>query len=195
MTGPRPLGLGEATVSPGSHLLGFFSDPEHLDMPALRYLEAGLVGGERCLWLCSDPDRARHTARRFGPAARRFVDSEAFTLASFRDLYFPGGAPLDAAQVSERWGKLAGAAEGGGFTALRIFAEVDVDSPAELAQMLEYEATAGEHLHVLPVIAACLYPRAAMSADALRRLRQGHDVLVRVEHGPIMLFETHAAHD
>lgn len=189
MTQGRPLGWGEALVRPGSHLLGFFNEPAHLDLPALRYLEAGLVSGEQCLWVCSDPDRVRRVVRRFGHAAERFLDSEALSVASFRELYFPGNGALDQG-VAHRWAALAEGAVGAGFAGLRVFAEVEVRGSNEVSQMLAYEAVAGHHLHGLPVIAACLYPRRAMSAEALRRLRWGHDAMVPVEVAPIALFET-----
>lgn len=193
MTPARPLGWGEVVVRPGSHLLGFFNDPSDLDLPGLRFLEAGLVSGEQCLWICSDPERIRRVVERFGHTAGRFLGSSAFALASFRELYFPETGSLDRAAVTRRWAALAGEAGAqAGFNGLRVFAEVDVRAQDEVARMLDYEADVGHHLHALPLIAACLYPRPAMSAEALRRLRGGHDAMVAIEAAPITLFETHA---
>lgn len=187
MTAPRPLGLGRTLVPWGTHLLGFFDSREALDLVALRVLEAGLAAGERALWVHAGEDRVRRCVERFGPLASAAAASGALTLAPFREMYVPGGAGPDAAALARRWRAVVAEATRGGFAGLHVFAEVDVRTPAELAQFLDCETEVGETLAGLPIVAACVYPRARMSAEALRRLRRSHDAMVPIPESPIAL--------
>jgi len=187
----RPLGFDGSIVPWGTHLLGFFDLQDALDQAALRFMEAGLVTGDRCLWIYGGDgslERIRRVIWRFSPLASQLVGTEAFAVVPFRDWYFPSGGTLDGGAVLERWSEQSDVAADGGFSGLRVFAEVDVRTDRELDQMVDYETHVGESLHGLHLITVCLYPLRKVSADAFKRLRGAHDVMVSTPETAVTLF-------
>ena len=50
----RRQGFGE--VSPGDHLIFIYEDPAELTAFAVPFINGGLAGGERCLYVVDDPE-------------------------------------------------------------------------------------------------------------------------------------------
>jgi hypothetical protein len=156
----------------------------------LQFLEAGLAGGERCLWIHrgdSSLDRIRRLIIHFSPLASRFAGTDAFAVVPFQDWYFPSGSKLDARSLLDRWSLQAHMTTPAGFSGLRVFAEMDVTNGRDLNEILDYEEQVSEELHKLDVIVACLCPSRGMPADALKRLRGSHDFAVSTPGAPVTL--------
>jgi hypothetical protein len=137
----RPLGVGHTLMAWGTHLLAVYTSDFARDMTGIRYLEAGLIAGEFCVWITasdSPADRVRRAACRIDSPIAPFVDTPMLTAASFREWYFTNGHP-DAHRVAERWAAVVDTARRKGFVGSRVFAEVGWTTERDRDDLIAYE--------------------------------------------------------
>lgn len=183
----RPLGRGHRLIPWGAHLLVLHTSDFTLDMTVTRYLEAGLIAGEACLWITasdSPADRIRRAAYRTGSPIAAFVDTPVLTTVSFREWYLPDGH-LDAHRVADRWAAVVDIARRKGFVGSRAFAEVGWTTERDRDDFIAYECAGGCSFKSLPILVMCAYADGSVRGEPLGRLRQAHDDILSEPDSPI----------
>jgi hypothetical protein len=157
------------------------------DLTVIRYLQAGLVADEACLWITAS-DNAREDVRRragkVGSPLAPFVDTPRLAVAPFREWYFPNGH-FDAGRVTDRLAAQVDAARREGSLGLRVFCETTWTTERELDDLAAYECSVGSTVMDLPMILTCAYSGERVSRDALARLLHGHTGSLTVSESPI----------
>jgi hypothetical protein len=186
----RPLGIGHTLTPWGAHFLAVYTSDFALDMTVIRYLEAGLIAGEACLWITASDSPARRVRRatcRTGSPIAPFVDTPMLTAVSFREWYFPNGH-LEADRVANRWAAVVDTARRKGFVGSRVFAEIDWATERERDDFIAYEYAAGCTFTSQPILVTCAYADESVRGEPLERLRPAHDNVLSESGSPITFY-------
>lgn len=166
----------------GTHLSLFYETRHDLIDVIVPYFAAGLVAGERCLWLSTDPEIEYvvrdHLLRRVPDfAAREAAGQVAFTPAG---VWYRQGGRFDVDEALGRWDELDRQTREQGYTGLRVSGDIGWVGESERARVKTYEARLLEFLHGRPMAILCTYPLAhSLAADMLDLALAHHCVFAR----------------
>ena len=166
----------------GDHVFVVYEDAAELYAFVVPYFKDGLAKGERCIFLCAEPNPA---------AAVRALSSHGLRIGSkdqrggvvvIPALEFFGPAPLDAARAIRAILQAHAEAIAAGFTGLRAAGDWGWTRPGDSDEFRELESLLERAVGPGRPRVACLYRRDRADADALERLIRLNRHVVANDH-------------
>jgi len=173
------LGFFDRSVSAGSHICVFYSDPATRDEVVMPFLAQGLRTGEKCICVLASLDPQEVLARLGHHVDLDLsVERGQLVLATPADAYLPSGkfAPDD---MFSFWKEAATAAEAADFGIARAVGEMPRELDADGGrQFIRYEARLTEFIADLPALVLCLYDLRLSGAEVLMDVLRTHPMVV-----------------
>ncbi|MBI5174185.1 MAG: MEDS domain-containing protein [Candidatus Melainabacteria bacterium] len=163
------------------HACSVYSDSGQKQAQYGSYLQSGLLAGERCIFfsdtsshseiisvMCSD-----------GFNLQPFIDSGAFKILPTTQTYLDGGA-FERLKMVAFWEKLIEDARKGGFSRLRVAAEMSwvCATNIDIKALEEYEIYLNDLAACSNVVFLCMYDEERFSEDALQLMVYSHPAVV-----------------
>jgi PAS domain S-box-containing protein len=187
-TGIAPVG----DLPWGTHFCHFFETKTDLLDTLLPYFQAGLEGGELCVWVVGEPlgvDEARRELGRAVPDLDRHLTERSIEFHSARDWYLPGGA-LTIARLTAAWDEKLELALGMGLAGLRVNGSMAWLSKRDSSAFSDYEERVNESIAGKRMIALCSYPLATSGADQILDVARTHQFALAKRSGKWDVVET-----
>src|SRR5205807_8972339 len=174
----RRQGFGE--VSPGDHLIFIYEDPAELTAFAVPFINGGLAGGERCLYVVDDPELPEITEALAAGGVDVDRESRRGALMFMNGEEYAGPPPFDPLRIVELLRRRAAAAASGGLTGLRVAGQMTWTLKAGVPDraLLGYEVLIEQSTGPVPLTAACMYRRDRFDQAVLQQMIRSHPKVV-----------------
>ncbi|TMI93924.1 MAG: cyclic nucleotide-binding domain-containing protein [Bacillati bacterium ANGP1] len=178
----RRQGFGE--VSPGDHLIFIYEDPAELTAFAVPFINGGLAGGERCLYVVDDPELPEITEALAAGGVDVDRESRRGALVFMNGEEYAGPPPFDPLRLVELLRRRVTEAGSRGFTGLRIAGQMTWTLEAGVPDraLVEYEVLVERATGPGPLTAACMYQRDRFDQAVLLQLVRSHPKVVAGDH-------------
>lgn len=143
----------------GSHFCQFYNDDADLTETLVPYFEAGLRGGEACLWVTGhtlEAERAESLMTDAVPEFKKHIRSGQMQIASISDWYSPGEV-FDADAVLQGWIDKEADSKARGFAGLRLTGDTIWVERSGWANFMEYERKINTTFRRYNLVALCTY--------------------------------------
>ena len=153
----------------GEHMCHLYRTRADLLDATVPFFAAGLVHGERCIWIASDPmpaAEARHALRAVVPDLDERERRGQIEILDHHDWYLRQGE-LTPEAVIDGWLVREQAALRDGYAGLRISGNTSFVTQAQWAEFADYEARVHAAFHGRRIIALCSYSLARCGSDQI----------------------------
>ena len=143
----------------GSHFCQFYNSDADLTETLVPYFEAGLRGGEACLWVTGrtlEAQRAEALMTDAVPEFKKYISSGQMQIASIYDWYSPGDV-FDADAVLQGWIDKEADSKARGFAGLRLTGDTIWVERSGWANFMEYERKINASFRRYNLVALCTY--------------------------------------
>ncbi|WP_291992796.1 MEDS domain-containing protein [Candidatus Accumulibacter sp. ACC003] len=187
------LGFTKQAFPAGVHICQVFNnDHERLDS-LLKFLQSGLLAGERTACFTEQPYETLLAARlaEDGRALDAFKAAGALISAPPREVYFQDGN-FDPERILARLRRYHQDALADGFSAARLIGEMSSDVLAMPggSRLMEYEARVSLLLRTHPLTAVCQYDANSFDGATIMEILKVHPLMVlrgNVVHNPFFV--------
>jgi len=175
------LGFTRQPFPAGVHICQIFSDDEERQESLLRYILAGLQGGERaaCFSEKVSPSLMAEFLGGYGISYEEAADSGALALAGTRDIYFEGER-FDPGRMLGLLSQFHEDSVTGGYAAARVIGEMtpEIQHIPGGSRLLEYESKVSMLLREHPVTAVCQYDARCFDGSMIMDVLKVHPLMV-----------------
>lgn len=156
----RQSGIAAVGAIPwGSHFCQFYKNEADLTETLVPYFEAGLRGGESCLWVTGhtlEAQKAEWLMTEAVPGFKQFISSGQMAIVSMSDWYETGDA-FDADAVLQGWIDKEAESKARGFAGLRLSGDTFWVERSGWANFMEYEKKVNASFRRYNMVALCTY--------------------------------------
>jgi signal transduction histidine kinase len=178
----------------GSHVCLYYGDSEDLLDAIVPYFAAGLVAGERCVWMPSEPRMEEEALRRLRGAApdlERHLAEGRLEFISADDWYRPAGH-FDVAAVMRQWEAQYARVDAEGHAGLRGSGDLGWLRREDWESFDRYEGELHTFLRARRIMVLCTYPLATSRATDVFDTARTHHLAVAHRSGRWEMIETPA---
>ena len=156
----RQSGIAAVGAIPwGSHFCQFYKNEADLTETLVPYFEAGLRGGESCLWVTGhtlEAQKAEWLMTEAVPGFKQFISSGQMAIVSMSEWYKTGDA-FDADAVLQGWIDKEAESKARGFAGLRLSGDTIWVERSGWANFMEYEKKVNTSFRRYNMVALCTY--------------------------------------
>ena len=163
----------------------FYETPQDLFETVIPFFQAGLEGGECCVWITSErvTERAATDAlRRAIPDLDRHFENRSIELIPHTHWFLESGA-FHPRRVLERFQDQLRKARDNGYAGLRMTGDCGWLKSDDRAAFRRHENEINGRIAGKPVMILCTYPIAAVGGSELLEIARAHPVTVSVRNG------------
>jgi CRP-like cAMP-binding protein len=164
----------------GDHIILVYQNRADLTAFAVPFINDGLAGGERCVYVTAGSAAAEVTRELSAAGARIIRRSRpgAFTVRPAREFF--GLAPFDARRAAERLLLAQTEAASAGFTGLRLVGDWawSLDRSVQDGELREFESLMERMVAGGGLTVACMYRRDSADPETLERLVRLHATVI-----------------
>lgn len=191
----RDTGIEIIGKSPwGTHFCQFFRDKQDLLDILIPYFKAGLVSGEFCLWITSEPldrEEAYQAASRAIPGFAGYVETGQIEILPYNFWYLKDGK-FEPQRVLNSWKAKLDSALQRGYSGLRLSANTFWLGKKDWNSFVEYESAVHRIIGNCRMLALCTYALTRCSAIEVIDVVRNHEFALIKQEGKWELFENSA---